>query len=187
MRITWRTWAAPLAAALVFVTTTSANAAPRGDEACFKQAFQKRTAAGTWLVRECEDEKGLRYRVGFRAAQAKAQVQTLIDMHQPEGGTVGVEYDLVGGETLLIDAYAERGGRAYLVHPASGGTALSVAEFDYMSDDEEKWDVRQDGKRIVARTRHGTHVFTIDAQGALQRVPASQPKPKKGGQGRPAV
>jgi hypothetical protein len=165
MRMTSRCLAG-LASALLMLAATGAGAAPARD-ACFKQVFEKRFGDGTWTVRQCEADETLRYRIAYRTAQAGGAAE--ITLHEIDGiGDVG--YRIVGPATLLIDAAAERGGQAYLLHPVDGSTALSVAAFHYMSADEESLAVRLEGRRIRASTSDGTQVFNIGPNGALTRA-----------------
>jgi hypothetical protein len=168
----WWLRLAPLVLALVAMSATSATSATSAGlapapDACFKQVFQKRVVDGSWVVRKCEEGETLRYRVAYRAAQASAAADINIDEID---SILDVKYRIVGPGTLLIDAPAERGGRAYLLHPVDGSTALSVAAFDYMSNDEESLAVRLEGRRIRASTGHGTNFFDIGPTGTLTRV-----------------
>ncbi|HEX8477760.1 MAG TPA: hypothetical protein VF663_05470 [Telluria sp.] len=154
--------------ALIAMSASGAGVTSASD-ACFKQVFQKRAGESTWLVRECQDGATLRYRIAYRATQAGAAAAADITMHKIDD-IVGVEYRTVGPATLLLDAPAERGGRAYLLHPVDGRPALSVAAFHYMSGDEESLTARQKGQRIRASTRQDAHVFDIAPNGALTRA-----------------
>jgi hypothetical protein len=158
-------WLAPLV--LAGTSAASAGVAPV-DDACFKQVFQKRGGDGTWTVRRCEKDETLRYRIMYRAAQAGAAAAdiTIRDIES----IVDVGYRIVGPATLLVDAAAERGGRAYLLHPVDGSTALSVAALRYTSKDEETLAVRLEGRRIRASTSDGAQVFQIGANGTLARA-----------------
>jgi hypothetical protein len=143
---------------------------------CAKQVFEKRGTQGAWRVHECEAGSQLRYRVVF-GGQAHGHASVVIA--EPDG-IVDVGYRLVGPETLLIDAAAERGGQAFLLHPVAGSDKLSVAAFDYHGGDEESLVVRQDGARIRASTAHGAHVFSVDPKGQLVPVPQARGGKAKG-------
>ena len=162
----WSIRYASVVLALVATSASGAAVAPAGD-ACFKDVFQKRAGDGTWLVRECRDDVQLRYRITYRAAQEVAAAEITLDEIE---AIAGVEYRMAGPATLLLDAPAERGGRAYLLHPVKGRPALSVAAFRYMSGDEESLAVRLDGRRIRATAGHDTHVFDIGPNGTLTRA-----------------
>jgi hypothetical protein len=161
----WLKQVTTLVLALIAISASGAGVTPASDS-CFKQVFHTRVGESTWLVHECQDGAKLRYRIAYRATQAGAAAAADITMHEIED-IVGVEYRTVGPATLLLDAPAERGGRAYLLHPVDGNPALSVAAFRYMSGDEESLAVRQEGRRIRASTRQAAHVFDIAPNGAL--------------------
>jgi hypothetical protein len=167
----WLKQVTTLALALIAMSASGAGVIPASD-ACFKQVFQKRVGESTWLVRECQDGATLRYRIAYRPTQAGAAAAADITMHEIDD-IVGVEYRTVGPATLLLDAPAERGGRAYLLHPVDGNPSLSVAAFRYMSGDEESLAVRQERQRIRASTRQGAHVFDIAPNGVLTRAVAT--------------
>ena len=173
----WSTRLTTLVIALAAMSAASAGAASAGD-GCFKQVFQQRDGDATWLVRECHDGDTLRYRIAYRPAQAGAAAAE-IKLDEIDG-IVGVAYRVVAPATLLLDAPAERGGRAYLLHPVEGGPALSVAAFRYMGDDEESLAVRLDGRRILASTGRSKHVFDIAPNGTLTRaVTTGKPQPPR--------
>lgn len=160
-------WLAPLLLVLAATNAASAGVASV-DDACFKQVFQRRGGDGTWTVRQCEKDETLRYRIIYRAAQAgTAAADITIDEIE---SIVDVGYRIVGPATLLVDAAAERGGRAYLLHPVDGSTALSVAALRYTSKDEESLSVHLGGRRIRASTGEGTQVVDIGADGTLTRA-----------------
>lgn len=151
----------------LMAASASSVAVESASDACFKQVFQKRIGEVTWLVRECEDGVTLRSRIAYRAAQAGATADITMDEID---GIVGVEYRIVGPATLLLDAPAERGGRAYLLHPVDGSPTLSVAAFHYMSGHDESLAVRQEARRIRVSTSHGVQVFDIGRDGTLTRA-----------------
>ena len=167
----WSTRLITLVLAVAAMSASSTGATSAGD-ACFKQVFQKRDGDATWLVRECKDGVTLRYRIAYRIAHRTAQAgAAAADINMDEiDGIVGVAYRVVGPATFLLDAPAERGGRAYLLHPVEGRPALSVAAFRYMGDDEESLAVRLDGRHILATTGRGKHLFDIAPNGTLTRA-----------------
>lgn len=167
----WLLWLAPM----VLMLEVANAGATSVDDSCFKTVLQQRAGDGTWLVRKCEAKETLRYRIAYRAAQAGATAD--ITLHETDA-IADVAYRIVGPATLLLDATAERGGQAYLLHPVDGRSKLSVATFRYMGDDEESLVVRMTGRRIRASTAHGTHVIDIGATGTLTRAVTTE-KPQR--------
>lgn len=76
-----------------------------------------------------------------------------------------IEYHLLGGDVLIADLPNERGGHAFILHPA--GDRLDTVAWHYRASDESVLKAKRAGQQIRLATDQGSAVATIQSDGTL--------------------
>ncbi|MET3132992.1 hypothetical protein AAKU55_003274 [Oxalobacteraceae bacterium GrIS 1.11] len=165
-----------LAGILIYTFLPAASPTLAADQACYKEVFKKTVGAATWLVKECQgNDDTVRFHVTLQDGKTAPSVASF---SVPDAsGLVQFDYSLLSPSTLLLNLEAERGGKAFLVHPLTDRSALSALRFDYMTTDDGHLKVQQNGKAIDVRSEFGDFFFSIEQSGAIRLLRSTKKDP----------